>query len=359
MADSCWRGPSWIDPVPLIKPRRLKEGSVVAVVSPSLAGPYVFPRVYEHALSVLKEELGLEVVEMEHTRKPNYYIRLNPHLRAQDINDAFNDPGIDAVLATIGGDDSMRVLPYLRTKEILKRPKVLMGFSDTTTLLSYFSYKGMVTFNGPSLMAGICQIRHYPKQLQHIRDMLFDPRPEYTYQPSKYYSEGYPDWSCDDAIGRISKKKRAPKWKVLQGEDKVTGTLFGGCIEVMEIMKGSPYWPPHYFWTDKVMLMEASEQMVSPIAMKQILRNYGTMEVFENISALLFGRWRGYTYQQRLEVERIIKKVVAEEFGRPDLPIIMNMDFGHTDPQMILPLGVRAEVDPSVPSLTLKEPPLL
>jgi muramoyltetrapeptide carboxypeptidase LdcA involved in peptidoglycan recycling len=73
----------------------------------------------------------------------------------------------------------------------------------------------------------------------------------------------------------------------------------------------------------------------------------------------LFGRWRGYTYQQRLEAERTIRRIVNEEFGRKDLPIIMNMDFGHTDPQMILPLGVRAEVDPTGPTLTLKESPLI
>jgi muramoyltetrapeptide carboxypeptidase LdcA involved in peptidoglycan recycling len=127
----------------------------------------------------------------------------------------------------------------------------------------------------------------------------------------------------------------------------------------MEVLKGTRFWPPHTFWKDKVLFMEATEQMTSLTRLKQIMRNYGTMEVFENISALLFGRWRGYTSQQRREVERIIMRTVTEEFGRSDLPIIMNMDFGHTDPQMILPLGVRAEVDPTGPTLTLKESPLI
>ena len=342
-----------------VKPRRLKEGSVVAVISPSLAGPYIFPKVYQHGVSVLRDELGLEVVEMEHTRRPNYLMRLNPHLRGQDINDAFMDPGIDAIIATIGGDDSVRVLPHLRIQDIIERPKVLMGFSDTTTLLTYLAYKGMVTFYGPTVMAGISQIRHYPRSLEHLREMLFHPSAEHTYRPSPSYSEGYPDWSLDSSVGSISRKKRAPRWKVLQGEGRAEGTLFGGCIEVMEVLKGTRFWPPHTFWKDKVLFMEATEQMTSLTRLKQIMRNYGTMEVFENISALLFGRWRGYTSQQRREVERIIMRTVTEEFGRSDLPIIMNMDFGHTDPQMILPLGVRAEVDPTGPTLTLKESPLI
>ncbi len=342
-----------------VKPRRLKEGSVVAVISPSLAGPYIFPKVYQHGVSVLRDELGLEVVEMEHTRRPNYLMRLNPHLRGQDINDAFMDPGIDAIIATIGGDDSVRVLPHLRIQDIIERPKVLMGFSDTTTLLTYLAYKGMVTFYGPTVMAGISQIRHYPRSLEHLREMLFHPSAEHTYRPSPSYSEGYPDWSLDSSVGSISARRGRRGGRFCRAREERRDLVRRVHRGHAEVLKGTRFWPPHTFWKDKVLFMEATEQMTSLTRLKQIMRNYGTMEVFENISALLFGRWRGYTSQQRREVERIIMRTVTEEFGRSDLPIIMNMDFGHTDPQMILPLGVRAEVDPTGPTLTLKESPLI
>ena len=104
-----------------VKPRRLKEGSVVAVISPSLAGPYIFPKVYQHGVSVLRDELGLEVVEMEHTRRPNYLMRLNPHLRGQDINDAFMDPGID-------GLETLRRIREIRPDQ---KTIIVSGFAAT------------------------------------------------------------------------------------------------------------------------------------------------------------------------------------------------------------------------------------
>ncbi len=162
-----------------LRPPRLKEGSRVAVVSPSLAGPNLFPHVHEHGMKVLREDLGLEVVEMEHTRMPNYYIRYNPHLRANDINHAFLDDSIEGIFATIGGHDSIHVLPYLLTDQILEHPKVFMGFSDTTTILDYLTIHGMVTFYGPSVMAGISQMRNYPRQVEHFRYLLFHPLDRY------------------------------------------------------------------------------------------------------------------------------------------------------------------------------------
>jgi muramoyltetrapeptide carboxypeptidase LdcA involved in peptidoglycan recycling len=104
------------------KPHRLGEGSTVAIVSPSLGGPHAFPKVYAKGTEVLRDEFGLKVVEMEHTCSPQYYLRWYPHVRGEDINRAFLDPGVDGIIASIGGHDSIRMLPYLHTEEIVKHP---------------------------------------------------------------------------------------------------------------------------------------------------------------------------------------------------------------------------------------------
>jgi muramoyltetrapeptide carboxypeptidase LdcA involved in peptidoglycan recycling len=339
-----------------LKPRRLREGSRVALVSPSWGGPHAFPKVYEKGVSVLEDEFGLEVAVMEHTCTRQSYLRRNPKVRADDINQAFMDPDIDGIIATIGGDDSVRTLPSLRTDEMMENPKVLMGFSDTTTLLTHLSLQGMVTFYGPSVMAGISQMGNYPQLVQHIRDILFEPRSHYDYVPSPSYSEGYPDWADDSSVGKVNPRKRSMKWKALQGEGKVAGELFGGCIEVLEMMKGTRFWPPKRFWDNKVLFLETSENMPSPTSVKLMLRNYGIMGALESLGAVLFGRPRGYSAAQRLELEKAIRSVVSDEFDRPDLPVVVNMDFGHTDPQMVLPLGVKVEIDTAGPGLRLLEP---
>jgi muramoyltetrapeptide carboxypeptidase LdcA involved in peptidoglycan recycling len=342
----------------VLKPRRLSEGSVVAIVSPSWGGPHAYPRVYEKGLEVLREDLGLEVREMDYTRAPQTYLRKHQQMRAIDINNAFADREIDAILASVGGDDSVRTLPYLDMKVVMANPKVLMGFSDTTTLLSYLSLRGMVTYYGPSVMAGIAQMRNYPEQLKQLREMLFEPPERYTYRPAPAYNEGYPDWGDEENIGKVLRRKRSAGWKTLQGRGKVRGRLFGGCLEVLEMMKATRFWPPPDFWKGRVLFLETSEMLPSPDTVKFMLRNYGMIGAFDDISALLLGRPRGYSRVQKAKLEENLIGVIAEEFGRPDLPVIANLDFGHTDPQMVLPLGLEVEVDADVPSLTLLEPPV-
>lgn len=337
------------------KPPRLREGSTVAIVSPSLGGPHAFPKVYAKGVEVLRDEFGLKVVEMEHTCSPQYYLRWYPNVRGEDINRAFLDPEVEGIIASIGGHDSIRALPYLRTEEIVERPKVLMGFSDTSTLLTHLALHGMVTFYGPSVMAGLSQMAGRSVEVQHIKDILFEPRPFYDYKPSPSYSEGYPDWSDDCSIGKVNRRKRSPRWKVLQGQGGATGQLFGGCLEVLNKMMDTRYWPPRGYWIGKVLFLEISEEVPSPSVVKAMLRNYGFMGALDGITALLLGRPRGYSAGQRVELEKAVRTVVTDDFKRPDLPIVTNLDFGHTDPQMVLPLGAKVRVDLEGPTLRLLE----
>src|SRR3989338_7661178 len=329
----------------LKKPTRLKPGDTVAIVSPSWGGPGTFPAIYENGLKAIAA-LGLKIKEFPHTRASAEFIRKNPKARADDLNAAFADESIKAIIATIGGDDSVRVLPYLNKKVIAKNPKIVMGYSDTTTLHVFCRLQGLVTLYGPSIMAGFSQMDALPESFKtHVRDMLFNPKPQYVYQPYDEYSEGYPDWGKAENIGKIKETKKAAGWNFLQGKGIAKGELFGGCIEVLEFLKGTDFWPKKNFWKDKILFLETSEEKPSVLQVERMLRNYGTQGAFEKISALLFSRARDYSDEEKLALDKMIVNVVANEFERPDLPIVTNMDFGHTDPQFILPIGIKAEVD--------------
>ncbi len=86
------------------------------------------------------------------------------------------------------------------------------------------------------------------------------------------------------------------------------------------------------------------------------MRSFGVMGVFDVIAGILVGRPRDHAPDERDAFEVAIRGVVATEFGRPDLPIVANLPFGHTDPQWVLPLGVLAELDVDGQALTLVEP---
>ena len=121
--------------------------------------------------------------------------------------------------------------------------------------------------------------------------------------------------------------------------------LFGGCIEVLEFLKATPWWPAVEFWDDKILFLETSEEKPEVNNVEYMLRNYGSMGALERLAGLVVGRARAYTPEEKESLYAMLPRVVGFEFNRKDLPIIANVDFGHTDPQFVMPLGVRAEID--------------
>lgn len=340
------------------KPAKLKSGDKVAIVSPSWGGPSVFPHVYENGIKVLKE-WGLEIVEYPTAKMGAGFLRENPQVRAKDINDAFANPEIKAIFASIGGDDSVRILPFVDKKIIAENPKILMGYSDTSTLHVFANLQGLVTFHGPLIMAGFSQMESLPKGFKsHVREILFDPKDSYEYKAYGTYCDGYLDWSNKENLGKTKSMKSDNGWHWLQGNATVQGELLGGCIEVLEMMKATDFWPPKDFWKDKIFFLETSEEKPSIHYVDHVLRNYGILGVFNQISGFIFSRARDYSDEEKKELEEKIVMIISKEFNRPDIPVIANFDIGHTDPQLVMPLGVKAEVDCQSKQFRLIESPL-
>lgn len=346
--------------VEIVKPRRLHPGDTVAVLSPSWGGPAVFPHVYRRGLAMLREELGLRVEELPTATAEPEHLHRHPEARAEDVHRALADDRIAALVATIGGDDAVRVLPHLDAGLLRARPKILMGYSDTTSLLVWANLHGLVTFHGPTVMAGLSQLRAWPRAFaDHLRTMLFEAPPETVYRPYAVWSEGYPDWADAASVGRANAlHPNREGWRWVQGRGVAEGRLFGGCFEVLEMMKATPHWPDPGFWRGRILFLESSEEAPAPPQVERWLRNYGMQGVFDAVAGLLIGRPCGYTEARKEELLERVARVVAVEFGRPELPVVGNMDFGHTDPQLLLPLGITARIDCEARTVSLTEPAL-
>lgn len=113
----------------LHKPHALKPGDKIATVSLSSGGPGTFRYRYDAGKRQLEEAFGVQVIEMPHTAKPADWVARNPQARADDLMQAFSDPEIKAVFSTIGGDDSIRLIPYLDINVIKNNPKIFMGYT--------------------------------------------------------------------------------------------------------------------------------------------------------------------------------------------------------------------------------------
>lgn len=141
----------------MIKPKRLQKGDKVAIVSLSSGtlGEKMFIHKYHLIKNRLENEYGLTVVTMPNTLKGVEYLYRHPEARAKDLMDAFRDPTIKAVICAIGGDDTIRLLPYIDFDVLRNNPKIFTGFSDTTTN-HFMMYKaGLVSYYGLAAMVNL------------------------------------------------------------------------------------------------------------------------------------------------------------------------------------------------------------
>ena len=211
---------------------------------------------------------------------------------------------------------------------------------------------GLVSFHGPAIMAGFSQIASLPARFkEHLCEILFNSDAEYEYKAYPVFCDGYPDWSISSSVGKTNNLNSGDGWHFLNGSGIVQGQLFGGCLEVLEFLKHTEYFPESDFWHNKILFFETSELKPSILQVTWMLRNYGLQGVFHKVSAVLFGRARDYSIVEKALLDKAIKDVITIEFGAEDLPIVTNMDFGHTDPQFVLPLGILAEMDITKPRI--------
>lgn len=337
------------------KPNRLKIGDTLAIVTPSWGGPACFAEVFNLGIKNL-ESLGFKIIIMPSACLDAQTIYHNPKLRADDIHQALQDPNIAGVISAIGGTDSARVLPYLDPEIFLENPKFFMGFSDATTITTFINQLGIVSFNGPSIMAGFSQLKTHSVEYQtYLSDFIFSNPCALKLPAFDYYSDGYPEWSEPKNLGLLKPLKVDSGPHFIQGNGVGSGQLFGGCIEVLEMIKGTQFWPNSDFWHNKILFLETSEDKPSIDYIKFWLRNYGVMGVFDKLSGLIFGRARDYSDEEKQQLDNVILQVIAIEFGQGDLPIVTNMSFGHTDPQIILSLGINYQIDTQNQSITQLE----
>lgn len=331
--------------VPLIKPKSLQEGDAVVTISLSWGGAGELLHRYETGKKQLQDNFGLKVFETKNALKSAEYIEKNPKARADDLMEAFSDKSIKAIISNIGGEDSIRTLPFIDLSVIRNNPKIFLGFSDTT-ITHFACYKaGVTSFYGTSLLVGFAEnggMHQY--QIDDIRQTLFSSKPiRQVLANNDGWTSEFIDWN--DMSGQDTKRQltKSSGWNFLQGKGISQGRLIGGCVEVLEFLKGTDFWPCSSEWANKILFLETSEEMITPGIFRRVLRNYAAQGVFEKITGLIVGR----PYDNKFvdEYNEILLQVIRHEQVNDKLPIITEMDFGHTCPSFTIPYGVLAEID--------------
>ena len=331
-----------------VKPKILRPGSRVAAISLSWGGPGTVPYRYQIGKQQFEEEFGVKVVETAHALRDADWLAKNPEARADDLMAAFADETINGIISTIGGEDSIRTLPYLDLNLIRKNPKVFMGFSDTTISHAACFKAGIVSFYGPSFMAGFAENGGmFPYMVDSVRRTLFSTESIGIIEPNQAeWTVEHLPWENPENQSIRRKLNPCTGWKFHQNEGIVEGQLFGGCVDVLDWLRGTDYFPSAGDLQDAVLFLETSEEMLPPSFLTRFVRCLAAMDILEGLGGILLGRPGGDVDPQTFgEYDDALCKTVREEYGLNDMPIVTNMDFGHTDPMFVIPIGMKVRID--------------
>lgn len=329
----------------LIKPKKLRRGDTVATISPSWGGagePELRWR-YELGVQRLEDVFGLHVIAMPNSLKGSDYLYENPQARADDLMAAFKDDTIKAIIANIGGEDSIRLLPYIDFDVIRKNPKILMGYSDVTVCHLFCHKAGLSSYYGPAILTDFAEnVEMDPYTVEMIHRTLFSNEPIGDIQPAPKWTSEFLEWTVEENKVQRRMMHENTGYEVLQGTGGVKGPLIGGCIEVLEFAKGTVLWPRESYWKGSILFFETSEEKPEPSLIRYWLRNYAVQGILQQANGILFGKPQDEQYYEEYKTE-ILK--VMKEFNLEHLPILYNLNFGHTEPKFILPFGAMVEIN--------------
>jgi muramoyltetrapeptide carboxypeptidase LdcA involved in peptidoglycan recycling len=258
----------------LVKPRRLQRGDTIAAISLSWGGAGLLPHRYATGVQHLESAFGVRVVPTRHALRDDVWLARNPKARADDLMEALQDPSIQGIVSNIGGDDSIRTLRHLNIDVIRDNPKVFMGYSDTTITHLAFLKASVASFYGPSILSGFAENGGMHRYLRDSVDRtLFsaDACGEIHANKDGWTVEKL-DWFDVSLQGVKRALSPCDGWRWLHGSGVVEGRLMGGCVEVLDQLRGTEYWPALTEWEDAILFLETSEEAAPPSLVARFLR---------------------------------------------------------------------------------------
>ena len=329
--------------------QKLQKGDKVAVLSPSFAAPGMFPPVFGLGLERLRTIFELEPVEYPSTRK----LGASVHERADGLVKAFTDPDIRAVIASIGGDDQVTYIKNLSPEPFKQNPKPFFGFSDNSHFCNFLFLHGIPSYYGGSIMTQYAmQGAMDDYSIQYLKHALFNEGELELTASDMYNDQGY-DWS-DSSLLHVKKKYWNNKGFVWDGKNSAEGILWGGCLEsIYEMLRHNTPLPSHKQFENIILMLETSEEIPTANYVFRVVRALGERGVLERVNGVLVGRAKAWEFDKRLTLEQkedYKKKqkdtiITTIRKYNIEIPIILHMDFGHTDPQIPMPYGNNVRID--------------
>jgi muramoyltetrapeptide carboxypeptidase len=284
----------------ILLPARLKPGDKIGIAAPS--GPFDRETVFR-GIHII-EEKGFEVFFPDGLLEATGFLAGSDDHRAQLVNQLFADKSIDAIVCARGGYGSLRILPMLDYDLIANNPKVFIGFSDITALLTVlFARCGLVTFHGPVVTS-----------LADAHELTVS--------------------SLFQTITSDGKLEIEVSNGITMSPGTGSGILAGGNLATLCHLAGTPFAPD---FADNILFLE--DRAEAPYKIDRMLTQMKLADCFEGLAGLVLG-----SFEECGPVEEIIK-IIKDIFGDYQIPIVAGLDAGHGNTNLTLPIGIEATLD--------------
>ena len=290
-------------------PSKLKKGDAIGVIAPS---NYIEKDDLEYinASIALMEASGFKVKFGKYVFEDTLGYGTSPEKRAADINWAFKDDEVKAIMCVKGGEDSNTTLDYIDYEMINKHPKIICGFSDNTSILNAIHEKtGLVTYHGPTFKSLTSWETGYAYK-QFIKTFAENTESLIMGEPEDEYTT------------------------IQAGQ--ATGELVGGNLSLFTKLVCGKY---AVNVQDKILFLEELGFEAAPEMVNSNIYYLKQNGIFDRIAGLWIGN---YEHPSKVSIEKIIKNAIGDEYK---FPIIKSDNFGHIDKKIIIPIGTKAEIN--------------
>jgi len=311
-----------------ILPNKLKRGDKIMVVAPSDSLRLISERVRKIADERFNS-MGLELSFGKHVEELDEFDSSSIKSRVSDLHEAFSDKSVRGVFAVIGGFNCNQLLRYIDWDLIKNNPKVFVGYSDTTALQNaIYAKTGLITYSGPAYST-FGQKLYFDYTLEYFKKCLLNDE-EFNILPSESWSDDR--WYRDQEDRKLS---RNDGWLVINSGE-ARGTILGANICTFNLLQGTEYFPNI---SNSILFMEDDAES-KIFNFDRDVQSLIHLPNFNTVKGIVIGRFQNAS---EVKTEQLIK-VIKSKRELDHMPVLANVDFGHTYPMITFPIGGEAQL---------------
>lgn len=325
----------------------LHKGDTIGIISPSAPVAGYCPKRFNRGVNMLRA-MGYQVRIGENALKINGCTAGSVKERVDDIHSLFGDKNVKAIICTIGGYNANDLLDKLDYEYIARNKKIFIGYSDITVLLSALhTLANVPTILGPMILPQFgeydCMLEFTDKSFQTVLQNIGTDI-DYILPQSTQWTEEMLEWDKDD--NRLRNMEVNNGWKIINS-GVVSGRLIGANLNTLTKLIGTPYI---FDLTNSILFLE-DDEYESIATMRRMLMQCKQAGILAGVRGYVFGR-----FQKKSGIEeKRMREMFEILFDNGEIPpVVMDVDFGHTDPMLTLPIGCLVDMDLKKKVITVK-----